>query len=237
MCIGGNDPNDQNHISLGTMTFSYFKPQTKSVQKTDFGMTKEITAGKLERIEYAKGLEIQQISERAMDDLTGASYVSQEEGIIVTSGDNAKQKMADVAVNKMLSDVTKDGGLLDGSTPAVDKKLLDNFNGNHQGGNSPKKDNPNPFDDTTGDPPGIPTNPKGGTYQQRDSSTSISSSGSPNDPTTPEGGCEGDYDFWRPNPEERKFYSSMSSIDLNEFAGSNEMDLLLNAMSVDTMGM
>jgi len=67
------------------MTFTYkFKPQTKSDQKFDFDIVKEFTAEKLEQIEYVKELDIGQIVERAMDDLTGASYVSDDDGVSMT---------------------------------------------------------------------------------------------------------------------------------------------------------
>ena len=210
------------------MTFSYsFKPQTKSVQKIDFDMIQEIIAEKLVPVEYAKELDVQQIAERAMDDLTGASYVSDEDGMTV---DEAIDMMSAI-IEESVEDFMKE--------PVIDQKALDAFTGNSENGNGPKggDDNPNPFDDTTGDPPGVPVNPKGGGNQQESAGVNIFGSNGLKDPTTPEGGCEGDYDFWRPNPEERNFYSSMPSIDLNEFAGSNEMDLLINAMSVDTMGM
>jgi len=121
----------------------------------------------------------------------------------------------------------------------MDQKVLDAFVGDPVNGNGPSngKDNPNPFDDTTGDPPGIPTNPKGGTSQQGGAGENTSSPGGLNDPTSPEGGCEGDYDFWRPNPEEYKDFVSISSINFNETAYVSEMDLLLECMSVDSMGM
>jgi len=218
------------------MTFPYsFKPQTKPVQKNDSDMIQEIIEEKLVPVEYAKELDVQQIAERAMDDLTGASYVTDPTlgTMIVVSGTNAKKEAAEAATAEICKDLDLENAL------AINQEVIDNFTGSSGSENGPKggDDNPNPFDDTTGDPPGIPVNPKGGGNQQESAGVNIFSSDGLKDPTTPEGGCEGDYDFWRPNPEERNFYSSMPSIDLNEFAGSNEMDLLINAMSVDTMGM
>ena len=51
-------------------TFS-FNPQSKTVQKIDWGMSKEISPEKIKQIESVEELEFKQISERAMDDLTG----------------------------------------------------------------------------------------------------------------------------------------------------------------------
>ena len=216
------------------MTFTYsFRSHPKSAQKIDFVLSKAISPEKFELTEYVKELDIQQISERAMDDLTGASYVTDPTlGTIVTTDTNPKKQAAEAAAAECTKGLNMNG-------PAVSQEALDSFTGNSGNGNGPKAgdDNPNPFDDTTGDPPGIPTNPKGGGDQHEGAGANTSGSGGPKDPTTPEGGCEGDYDFWRPNPEERNFHSSMTTINMNEVAGGNEMDLLINAMSVDTMGM
>merc|ERR1712224_531479 len=115
------------------MPFTFrFKNQAKSEQKIDFAMLKEFTAEKLEQIEYAKELDIKQIAERAMDDLTGASYVSNEEGYTLDD--------VNAVVNQMLEPV-KDTM----NEPAVDQKALDAFTGNPENGNGPsnEKDNPN----------------------------------------------------------------------------------------------
>ena len=233
----GDDPNETNHPTLTTMTFTYsFKPQSMSEQKIDFDMTKESNPERFKQIEYARKLDNQQITERAMDDLTGASYVTDPTlgTMFVVSGTNAKKEKAEAAAAEVMKGTEEFM-----NSPAVSQEALDSFTGSSGSENGPKSgdDNPNPFDDTTGDPPGVPTNPKGGGGQQEGAGVNIFGSGGPKDPTTPEGGCEGDYDFWRPNPEECKFYSSMTSINLNEVAVGNEMDLLMNAMSVETMGM
>lgn len=208
----GDDPNEANHPTLTTMAFTYsFKPQSMSEQKTDFDMTKETSPEKFNQIEYAKKLEFSEIKERAFDDLTGASYRSDEEwvlcGDLLVPPDLCDQKDQDTS--------GKDGG------------------GN--GGSSSQT--PNDFDDTTGAPPGVPTNPKGGTYQQESDDITNFSSGGPVDPTNPDGGCEGDFDFWRPNPEEYKDYGSMTTVNLDELTGSDEMNFMLESMTVDTMGM
>lgn len=240
MCIGGGHPNDTKDPLLTTMTFTYtFKPQAKPTQKIDFDMIQEISPDKLKQIEYAKELNIQQIAERAFDDLTGASYVTDgietivfTNGTIVTTDSNPKRQAAEAAADEITGSC---GDFCDPKSPAVDQEALDAFTGNSGNGNG--DDNPNPFDDTTGDPPGVPTNPKGGAQQQGSNDVTTFGSGGNDDPTNPDGGCEGDFDFWRPNPEEFKDFGSLSVVDFNDMSSSSEVDLLLHSMSVDTMGL
>ena len=109
---------------------------------------------------------------------------------------------------------------------------------NNGGGNGGGSDTtPNDFDGTSGD---APMPPQKVVNNQGDQAPGGYSSSSPNggvDPTNPtNGGCGDDYDY-RPNPEEYKDYGSLSTVNLKELTGSNEMNLMLDSMSVDTMGM
>ena len=160
-----------------------------------------------------KKLEFSEIKERSFDDLTGASYRSDEEWVLC----------GDLLVPPDL----------------CDQKDQDSSgkNGDSNGGSSGQT--PNDFDGTSGDAPKIPQNPgDSDSDEQLSEGFANSNPGGGSDPTDPTNkGCGGDYDFWRPNPEEYKEHGSMSSSNLNGFSESNEIELLLNSMSVDTTSM
>lgn len=160
-----------------------------------------------------KKLEFSEIKERAFDDLTGASYRSDEEWVLC----------GDLLVPPDLCDQKDQDSSGEG--------------GGGNGGSSSQT--PNDFDGTSGDVPTIPLNPEAGDGdKQLSEGFDNSNPGGGSDPTDPTNkGCGGDYDFWRPNPEEYKDYGSMSSSNLNGFSECNEMNYLLNNMAVDTAGM
>ena len=196
-------------------TFS-FNPQSKTVQKIDWGMNKEISPEKIKQIESVEELEFKQISERAMDDLTGASYRSDGDewvlcGDLLVPPDQCEKKDQDTS-----------GG----------------NDGNNGGGNGGGSDTtPNDFDGTSGDAPMPPQKVVNGNEEEVPGGYDPSSPNGGVDPTNPtNGGCGDDYDY-RPNPEDYKDYGSMSTVNLKELAGSNEVNLMLDSMSVDTMGM
>ena len=218
-CICGGNPKDIKHISLRPMAFTIsFNPLSKPVQKFDWGMIKEMSPEKIKQLQSVEELEIKQISERAMDDLTGASYRSDDDGWvlcgeILVPPDQCEKKEQDTS------------GGNDG-----------NNGGDSEGGNGGGSDQtPNDFDGTSGD---APMPPQKAVNSDGDQASGVYSSSSPNggvDPTNPtNGGCGDDYDY-RPNPEEYRNYGSLSAVALKDMSNSNEVDLVLTSMSVDSM--
>ena len=93
------------------------------------------------------------------------------------------------------------------------------------------------YDGTSGDVPMPPQKVVNGNEEEVPGGYDPSSPNGGVDPTNPtNGGCGDDYDY-RPNPEDYKDYGSMSTVNLKELTGSNEVNLMLDSMSVDTMGM
>lgn len=214
----GRHPNDTNHISLRTMTFTFsFNSQSKPVQKIDWDASKEISLEKIKQVESIDKLEFKQFAERASDDLTGASYRSDNEEWV------------------LCGDLLMPPDLCD----KKDEDSSGGNDGNNGGGGGGSSDTtPNDFDGTSGDAPMPPSNAVNGSNEEQ--ALGGYSSSSPNDgvdPTDPtNGGCGDDYDY-RPNPEEYKDYGSLSAVNLKDMSSSSAVDLVLHAMSVDTMGM